>query len=425
VATGTGATLAPQIPVPVGPDPEHVRLADVDGDGDLDGVVLDGSTGLITVLRNDGDADLTASSILVPGLAGGSGLDAADLDGDGTVDLVVSDATADRAGILLGDGAGGFGPATWLTMGTGARSAIAADVTGDGVPDLVTADSGDDALGVRRGTSTPSPQAVGLGGSESFGTRDVGSTGPPRTVTITNAGHARLNVTGVAVTGAQADDFLVTRDGCSGASVRSDGVDACAVNLRFAPSDAGARTAALRLRLAGGGTFDVPLSGTGAGDEPPAAASDPEPETEPPAPAGPALAATPAPDRDPDPELQPQPQRPTLLKSVPPTTSTPLSGRPEPLTLTLTRETLTARPGRHIAVGFALGRAAKLVLRVKHGPRTVEILRADARKGTGRITWDGLLGKRPAPAGTYRLAAYAIAADGATARASATLRVKR
>lgn len=409
VATGTGVTFAPLIPVAVGPRPEHVRLADVDGDGDLDGIVLDGSTGLISVLLNDGDGNLTAGSILVPGLGDGSGLDVADLDGDGLVDLVVSDATADRVGVLLGDGSGAFGPASWLPMGTGARSAIAADLTGDGIPDLVTADSGAGALSVRRGTSTPDPQATSPG---DFGARAVGSTGPPRTVTITNTGHARLNVAGVGVAGAQPDDFLVTQDTCTGASVLSGGRGACTVNLRFAPSDAGARSGTLRLRLAGGGTFDVALGGTGL------VVADPEPEGEPAAPAAPAAAPVPAPALNPNPEPEPQPQRPTVLKTVPP------SARPEPLTLELARETLTAKAGRSVAVGFVLSRAAKLVLRVKRGPRTVEILRASARKGTGRITWDGLLGRRPAAAGTYRLAVYAIAADGATARASAMLRIR-
>src|SRR4051794_28739592 len=269
VATGTGATFATRIPVPVGPSPEAVRLADVDGDGDLDGLVLDGSTGLISVLLNDGDANLTASSILVPGLGDGSGLDAGDLDGDGRVDLVVSDATADRVGVLLGDGHGGFGPATWLAMGNGSRSVLAADMTGDGVDDLITADSGDGALSVRRGTSTAAPQAAG--GPVAFGTGDVGTTGAPHTVTIMNTGRARLSVSGAATAGAQADDFLITQDTCSGHVVLSGGTDACTVNLRFAPSAAGARAAVLRLRLAGGGTYDVPLAGTGIDDLPGAA----------------------------------------------------------------------------------------------------------------------------------------------------------
>jgi hypothetical protein len=97
----------------------------------------------------------------------------------------------------------------------------------------------------------------------------------------------------------------------------------------------------------------------------------------------------------------------------------------DPLALELDRAVLTGRRGRTVKVGFSLSRAAKLVLRVKRGALTVEILRATAKEGAGTISWDGRPGARPAPAGTYRLAAYAVAADGSTARASATLRVRR
>jgi hypothetical protein len=414
VATGTGASFAALIPVAVGPRPEFVRLVDVDADGDLDGLVLDGSTGLISVLLNDGDAGLTASSVLVPGLGDGSGLAAADMDGDGDADLVVSDQTADRVGVLLGDGHGGFGAVSWLTMGSGARSALVADVTGDGVPDIVTADSGAAALSVRRGTSTPSPQAAG---AASFGTRAVGSTGPPRTVTITNSGTARLAVMSVATAGAQGDDFLVTQDNCSGHSVLSGGADSCTVNLRFAPSDAGARTGVLALRLAGGGLYDVPLDGTGAADPEPAPTTDSAPAS------APAPASTAEPDDGDD-----APARAVDAPKAALPITLPISIEPatiQPLLLTLSRDKLSARAGAKLKVGFALGRAAKLVLRVKRGGRTVEILRASAKQGTGTITWDGRLGAKRAPAGTYRLAAYAVAADGATARASATVSIRR
>jgi hypothetical protein len=47
-----------------------------------------------------------------------------------------------------------------------------------------------------------------------------------------------------------------------------------------------------------------------------------------------------------------------------------------------------------------------------------------AGEGRGTVTGDGRLGTRPAPAGTYRLDVYAVAADGHAARASATLVVR-
>jgi hypothetical protein len=403
VAVGTGATFAPQMAVPVGPSPTAVRLADLDGDGDLDGLVLDGSTGLLTVLTNDGDGVMTGSSVIIPGLGDGSGLAVGDLDGDGNPDAVVTDQVADRAGVLLGDGHGGFGPVTWQTMGAGTRSPVIADLTGDGVPDIATADSGADALSLRRNTSVPDPQATGPG---AFGTRTIATTGAPQTVTIRNAGHAVLNVQSVSTAGSGADDFLLTQDGCTGDAVLSGGTDGCEIHVRFAPSAAGARAAVLRLRYAGGGTYDVPLAGTGALPEVPAvitapAAADPVDPVDDPVPAAvdAPKAATPAP-------------RPTAALRV-------------PLTLTLDHSVLKAASGAVLKVGFTLGRKAKLVLRVKRGAKTVEILRATGKAGDGTITWDGRLGARPAPAGTYRLAAYAVTADGVSARASATLTIRR
>ena len=62
VATGHALGLtATGTPVTVGADPVAVTLADVDGDGDLDGLVLDGSAPQLTLLRNDGAGGLTAT----------------------------------------------------------------------------------------------------------------------------------------------------------------------------------------------------------------------------------------------------------------------------------------------------------------------------------------------------------------------------
>ena len=96
---------------------------------------------------------------------------------------------------------------------------------------------------------------------------------------------------------------------------------------------------------------------------------------------------------------------------------------PAPLVLKLDKAQLAVKPGVEVAVGYRLDRAAALVVRVKSGPLTVDILRRSAKAGRGTMTWDGKLGARAAPSGTYRLAAYAATADGATARASATLTI--
>jgi hypothetical protein len=404
VAGGSGLSLTAATPVAVGADPVAVALADVDGDGDLDGLVLDGSAPLITLLRNDGAGGLTATAVTVTGLGAGTGIAAGDLNGDGAPDLAVTDGAGARAGVLLGDGAGGFAGPSWATTGAGPRSPVIADLEGDGVPDLATADATANALTLLRATSAPVPHGALTG---SFGSQPVGATGEPHTITITNSGSARLAITGVATAGADADDFLVSHDGCSGHSVRSGGADSCTVGMRFAPSAAGARSALLRVRTATG-DVDVGLAGTGtvAGDD-----------------GGDATTTTPttgaATTGD---TAAPAPAEAVVAPII---TTQPAVAKTTRLILTLSFSKHTAKAGAPVKIGFALGRAAALVVRVKHAGQTVDIVRASRSGGRGSITWDGMLGRKAAPAGTYRLDVYAVAANGRAARASATLTIKR
>ncbi|MCW3004238.1 MAG: repeat-containing protein [Conexibacter sp.] len=396
VASGTGISLSTaSVPVPVGNDPVAVALADVDGDGDQDGLVLDGSAATLTVLRNDGTGVLAQNDVPVAGLAQGSGLAMGDLDGDGHSDAVVTDALGGRAGVLLGDGGGGFDAPQWLAMGRGARTPVVADLTGDGVADVATADAADGTISLRRGAGVPVPRAAL---SAPFGAEEVGSTGAAASVVITNTGQAGLPVTLVTVRGTAADDFLITGDACTATTVRSGGTDACTVRVRFGPSAPGARSGVVRIHYPGG-LLDVPLAGTGIVT---------------PAPSSPAASTTTSAPVH-------VPARQEAAPAAPATHVPARKPKPQRLLLTLSRTRLTARRGAPLRVGFALGRDAKLVLRIKRAGRTVAVLRATGRKGRGAIRWDGRLGGRPARAGTYRLAVYAVAADGHAARASATL----
>jgi hypothetical protein len=410
VAGGSGLSLTAGTPVAVGADPVAVALADVDGDGDLDGLVLDGSAPLVTLLRNDGAGGLTATAVTVTGPGAGTGIAAGDLNGDGAPDLAITDGAGARAGVLLGDGAGGFADPSWATTGAGPRSPVIADLNGDTVPDLATADATANALTLLRATSAPVPHGALAG---SFGAQPPGATGAPHTITITNTGSARLAITGVATAGADADDFLVSSDGCSGHHVRSGGADSCTVGVRFAPSAAGARSALLRVRTATG-DLDVGLAGTGTAaedeDDGGGDATTPTTTTTTAATTDAALAPAPA------------PAEPVVAPIV---TTQPAAPKTTRLTLTLSFSKHTAKAGKAVKVGYALGRAAALVVRVKHAGQTVDIVRASRSGGHGSITWDGLLGRKAAHAGTYRLDVYAVAADGRAARASATLTIKR
>jgi hypothetical protein len=385
-------------------------LADVDEDGDLDGLALDGSTNVLTVLRNDGAGNLTAIGALVDGLTSGTGLATGDLNGDGHADAVVTDGATALIGVLPGDGAGGFGAPSWAAAGAGPRSPVVADLDGDGNLDLAAADANGNSVSVLRNVGAPAPSATL---SQAFAGQAVGSTGPARTVTIADpAGSAPLRVTGVRTAGDAADDFLITGDTCTGASVASGGEASCTVRVRFSPSAAGTRDAALRLRLADGAGYDVPLSATATTDDDDATTTTTTPDP----------ATTTAATRTTTTAIQAPPIVVPTPAAAPATK--PSTKKTARLILTLSHSKLTARRGAEVRVGLALGRAAKVVLRVKHAGRTVDVVRVSAREGRSTVTWDGKLGKKAAPQGTYRMDVYAVAADGRAARASIALTVR-
>lgn len=132
------------------------------------------------------------------------------------------------------------------------------------------------AIGMRTGTLTftdnasGSPQAVALSGTGTvvrlmptalnFGNQTVGTTSPPKSVTLTNTGSTPLNVTSITVTGTNASDFVQTNN--CGTSVAAHA--SCTINVTFRPIAKGRRTAAVSISDDGGGSPQtVMLAGTG------------------------------------------------------------------------------------------------------------------------------------------------------------------
>jgi hypothetical protein len=290
VNDGTGAmTQAVGSPIPAGSTPLGVALADLNGDGRAD-VIATNTANQVNVFRSvAGGFTATAQSpITVPN--GPFYLASADFNSDGRVDVAVSvGGAAGRVAVFLGDGAGNLAAATGspypLPTGANPYHIVAGDFTGDGSVDLATANHGNDSVSVLRNVSTAAHTVPA--GPVAFADTPQGTLSAPQTVTVQSTGDAPLRVSRAETTGTSGDDFLISRDTCTGAAVAVG--QSCAVDVRFGPSAAGVRSANLVITDNTGAAGTVALSGTGgslpAGPQGPAGAVGP---AGPPGPAGPA-----------------------------------------------------------------------------------------------------------------------------------------
>ena len=79
-------------------------------------------------------------------------------------------------------------------------------------------------------------------GSVTFASVAIGSTSSPKSVTLSNGGTSVLNITGIAITGANSSDFAITGKTCGATLIASS---SCSVTMTFTPSASGVRTATL------------------------------------------------------------------------------------------------------------------------------------------------------------------------------------
>jgi hypothetical protein len=93
--------------------------------------------------------------------------------------------------------------------------------------------------GVDPGRPTPVPS------SHSFGAQPVGTAGGIQVFTFTNEGSVATELSGASLGGEDRDQFRIARDGCSETTLASGG--SCQVGVRFAPDEAGEKSATLRL----------------------------------------------------------------------------------------------------------------------------------------------------------------------------------
>ena len=142
-----------------------VKLADVDGDGDLDAIMADNNNNQTVVRLNDGNGNFGTANVV---FASNGDLIAADFNGDGKADFASA-----SGGVYLSDGDGTFTAASAVATGDNVG---AADIDGDGDVDLVIVSNSGDKIYKNDGAGnfTDTGHATDIAGQEiGFGDFDL------------------------------------------------------------------------------------------------------------------------------------------------------------------------------------------------------------------------------------------------------------
>lgn len=157
VLSGTTENLPAYTEVALpGTAPGTLAVADLNGDGQQDVVVLDTSTStLLFVINLDGSTFELKDSLVVGAVAGGGpvngngrSVETGDVNADGRMDLLVAEGAATASGrvqIFYGNGQSSppyYGSTATLDAGSEIEHAVFADLNGDSKLDVIAADTG-------------------------------------------------------------------------------------------------------------------------------------------------------------------------------------------------------------------------------------------------------------------------------------------
>lgn len=115
-------------------------LANFNGNGPIDAITTDQSDDEISIITEDNSFLFAFNATPVNQTVGDApnAISSGDLDGDGDIDVVVSNSTDQNLSILINNGSASFTESNYSTSGTYANYISLADVDGDGDLDIIT-----------------------------------------------------------------------------------------------------------------------------------------------------------------------------------------------------------------------------------------------------------------------------------------------